>query len=211
MYGLRKLFSNQSKRSQVVNLSPDSVLDEFWQVVYDTYGTYCDASQAFYGWHKSLEANEKEILDRTESAIQTNPTLRDMPVIVESFSYGRYVSSSMKDKQKDMVLPQFSYEEVKNRNSLGGQNHRYIGNMCVVTIYHYWEDHYRGKLAKEMNLEHKNCIFSELFGDIAALRRGIIHNGGKADNKIPRRVGKTWFQKEDEIIIDQHKFENLID
>jgi len=168
------------KNSEDVNLSSDNVLDEFWQVVYDTYGTYCDAFQAFFEWYKSLENQEKEILERTREAAQNDPALKDMPIIVESFSYGRYVPASMQGKQKDMVLPQFPYEDVKGRNKLGGRNHRYIGNMYVVTIYQYWEDHYRNKLAKAMGLEHRNCIFSDIFGDIASLRKCIIHKWRKS-------------------------------
>ena len=81
---------------------------------------------------------------------------------------------------KDWVLPQFPHEDVLDRNKMGGRNQRYIGNMCVVTIYQYWDDNYRVKLAKAMGLEHKNCIYADIFGDIGDLRNSIIHNGGEA-------------------------------
>ncbi len=86
-----------------------------------------------------------------------------------------------------------------------------IGHKCVVTIYKYWEDHYREELANAMNLKTKNCIFSDIFGDFADLRNCIIHNGCKANKKIPRSSEKTWFQENDDIRINRDIFENLID
>ena len=43
------------------------------------------------------------------------------------------------------------------------------------------------------------------------LGNALSINGGKADRKIPQSLGETWFQNEDEIFIDRHKFETLID
>ncbi|MEE8124373.1 MAG: hypothetical protein V3T42_01000 [Nitrospirales bacterium] len=189
------------KNSVDTNLNRDAVLDEFWQLVFQTYGTYCDGFTAFNTLHKKLENDEREMRERAKGE----------PIIIESFSYGRMVRASMKDQQRERVLPQFDYEDVKARNKIGGRNYYYIGNMCVVTIYQYWEDHYREELANAMNLKTKNCIFSDIFGDFADLRRCIIHTGCKANKKIPRSSEKTWFQENDDIRINRDIFENLID
>ena len=37
--------------------------------------------------------------------------------------------------------------ELKRRNLPGGPNDVFIGNMCLVGLYTYWEDHYRAKVA----------------------------------------------------------------
>jgi len=207
------------------NIALNNILDEFWQVVFNTYGTYCDSWQGILEWGKSLknlpetqENKRKEILEKIREAAKTDPKFEDLlknitdtgiPVI-DSFSYCRYVPVSIQDKIRDRVLPQFSYEDMLDRNKMDGINHRHIGNMCVVTIYQYWEDNYRGKLAEVLGLEHKNCIFVDIFGDIAALRNSIIHNSGNADRRIPQKSSKAWFEKGEPIIIDRFKFENLI-
>jgi hypothetical protein len=202
----------------------NAITDEFWQVVFDTYGTYCDAWHGVLEWRKNLtnlpediKNKNAETLERIKEAVKTDPKLEDIlknfidiTPVIDSFSYCRYVPVSMKEKAKDWILPQFSYADMLDRNKMGGINHRYIGNMCAVTIYQYWDDHYRGKLAKVMGLEHKNCIFADIFGDIAAIRKSIIHNGGKAVRRIPQNSSEVWFEKDDDIIIDRFKFENFV-
>jgi hypothetical protein len=61
-----------------------------------------------------------------------------------------------------------------------------------------------------MGLEHKNCIFADIFDEIAALRKSIIHNGWKAYRRIPQKSSKSWFEEGDEIFMDRFKFENFI-
>jgi hypothetical protein len=137
-----------------------------------------------------------------------------------SRSYPRFVP---KEKQGKYVhLHQADSEEIKTRNVINGANYIYMANMCVVSIYQYWEDHYREKIAKLLNLESKklkndsrdkpkNRIKVAIFSDIMHLRNSIIHNRGIANSKISQCEVFRWFKKGDQITFDRDSVGQIID
>jgi hypothetical protein len=54
-----------------------------------------------------------------------------------------------------VVLHQTTEGQYKARNRKGGSNHRIIGNLCIVLLYQYWEDHFRSNFAEVLKM-HKN-------------------------------------------------------
>ena len=76
-------------------------------------------------------------------------------------------------------------KDYKNRNSSNGRNCKFIGNICLIMIYQYWEDNYREKLAEIFSV-NKNDIKSDLFGDISIIRSSIIHNNSIASSKVKK-------------------------
>ena len=65
--------------------------------------------------------------------------------------------------------------EVISRNTKTGSNFRFIGNMCLISIYQYWEDYYRNKIA-ELLEKKKNDLKEPIMGDLRLLRISIIHH-----------------------------------
>lgn len=70
-------------------------------------------------------------------------------------------------------------QDVLDRNAEGGANHAFLANLCLVSVYQYWEDHYRKRVAKALGVE-KNAVRLPTMGEIRHIRRSIIHNGARA-------------------------------
>jgi hypothetical protein len=99
--------------------------------------------------------------------------------------------------------------EYKERNTPGGLNFKTLGNMCMVLIYQYWEDHYRKKIAEFARLE-KNGIKLPIMGDLGIIRNSIIHHKGIAKDEVEKCEILKWFKAGDEISVNQEQFEELI-
>jgi len=100
-------------------------------------------------------------------------------------------------------------KEWKERLSNEGENINFIGNMCLVLFYQYWEDNYKDKIAKKLGLSNKDKLKSELFCDINQYRKSIIHHNSIALREINKCTILKWFTEGEEIIIDDQMMEEL--
>lgn len=94
--------------------------------------------------------------------------------------------------------------EFYKRISDKGLNIKYIGNIILILIYQYWEDVYRPKISKILNIK-KSDLKSDLFGDIRLIRNSIIHHNAIAKPEIKNCKFLKWFNPGDEIYIDNEK------
>ncbi|MBD2017804.1 hypothetical protein H6F96_28050 [Microcoleus sp. FACHB-53] len=99
--------------------------------------------------------------------------------------------------------------EVVSRNMETGSNFRFIGNMCLISIYQYWEDDYRKKIA-ELFHKKKNDLTEPIMGDIKELRNLIIHHKAIALPKVKKCILLKWYQEGDEIFINKEQFKEII-
>lgn len=99
--------------------------------------------------------------------------------------------------------------EVKARNKENGENHRFLGNMCIVMLYSYWEDYFREELAEARGMKAKD-IQVDIWGDIMLLRHSIIHKNGIASPDINKAKILKWYQPDDKIFINQEKMREII-
>jgi len=107
------------------------------------------------------------------------------------------------------VLYTCSQKEYKEINREGGSNWKFIGRMCVLTIYQYWEDHFRGQMAIELEVK-KDDIVSDIMGDLRLIRHSIIHHGGVTLRAVENCKLINWFKEGDEISIDESKFKQIV-
>ena len=108
-----------------------------------------------------------------------------------------------------VALYSCSQKEYKEMNSENGSNWQFIGKMCVITIYQYWEDYFRPEIAKQLGVE-KDDIVSDIMGDLRLIRHSIIHRGGVALKEVENCKVLQWFREGDEISIDENKFKKII-
>jgi len=92
--------------------------------------------------------------------------------------------------------------EFKIRMSKGGRNHIFAGNMCIISLYQYWEDHYRSKIAQAMGGD-KDALVSPIMGDIRLLRNSIVHHQGIALKAVEEAQVINWFREDDRIEFDR--------
>lgn len=177
--------------------------DEFKQIIDQIYGTYLDSIRGFNLIIDETEREKAEIIKRREEYREFYKNT----FILDSYrSYGRLV----KPGQRVRHLHQVSFKEIESRNLPQGRNHILIANLCLVTIYQYWEDYYRASIAKCLDIE-KNNIKVPLFNDIRFLRDSITHHQGIAISRVDRCEILEWFKEGEPIRITKDMFEQMID
>ena len=107
------------------------------------------------------------------------------------------------------MLHQVTQGELKQRNQKNGENARFLGAMCVVSIYQFWEVRFRNEVAAELGVSRQS-LQHNLFGDIRLIRIAILHHGGIAGKEIEKCTLLKWFKEGDEIRIDEDKMYDLI-
>ncbi len=105
-------------------------------------------------------------------------------------------------------LVQVRVKDFKANNSEDGQNFQLLGNLCVVALFSWWEDHYRQHFADYLG-KAKNEIEIPILGDIRLLRNGIVHSRGRATEEINRCEVVKWFKPGERILITFEKMEHL--
>ena len=154
------------------------ILDEFLKISRDLIGVYFDAVIGFDRNRLRLEEDQKKMLEKINKN-DPNYSLKQLDNSVYAYGEG----------DPNISMPEIFFystqKEYKLRNSKDGKNYQFIGNMCLMIIYQYWEDYYRGKLAKSYEID-KDDIQSDLFGDLRLIRHSIIHHNSIASSEIKR-------------------------
>lgn len=175
---------------------------EFYRVVDSIYGVYLDSVR---GFHLVQREHIKEQQWTIKMLGKTDPKLAKVEYLDRlAMIYGK----GDPNKPGWVELHRCSQAELKARNEEGGANQKFVANMCLVSIYQYWEDHYRKEIAGVLG--KKSDIQSDIMGDIRLLRDSIVHHEAVGKKKVEKCKVLTWFKKGDEIFIDRKKFEEVI-
>ena len=180
-------------------------ISEFKQIIDQIYGTYLDSTHGFHMIRKEKKKDQDDIIKRHKEWQESNQEYKNIPLSGSYYGYGR-----LQKQGQRMHLHQATFEEIMFRNSPDGRNFILIANLCIVSIYQYWEDHYRKLIAQCLG-SNKDNIQVPLFADINFLRRSIIHNFGIAVHEADRCEILKWFKKLEPIQITRDMFEQLID
>jgi len=97
----------------------------------------------------------------------------------------------------------------KRRNSPGELNQVFLGNLIVVSIFSFWEDHYRSLIASELTIAKEQLLIPVL-GDIRLLRNDIIHHSAVATQRIERCEILRWFKRGDRISLDAQQVDTIV-
>jgi hypothetical protein len=95
--------------------------------------------------------------------------------------------------------------DIRKRNRRDGSNQQYLGNMCLVMIFAYWETYFRDRLAKALG-EKRVELTSPLWGDLRILRICILHKKHIQIEDIKKIQVLNWFETGDKVIINEAKF-----
>ncbi len=161
---------------------------EFEEIVNMIVGVYTDATIGFDIYQSRLREIEPN----------SSPSTR--------LSYG----DTNPDSPGAKVEHSAPFAEVISRNTKAGNNFRFIGNMCLISIYQYWEDYYRNKIAELLGKE-KNELKEPIMGDIRLLRISIIHHKAIALPTIEKCTLLKWYKEGDEIFITKKQFQEIIE
>jgi len=126
-------------------------VEKFEEVVDNIYGVYMDATTGFGKVREWAISAQQEMLINLK---KSHPELASIKYLdSEDWVYGKG-----KPSDTDSVeLHRCTQKELKDRNNEGGANFIFIGNMALVSLYQYWENYYRAKIAEQLKLD-KNLL-----------------------------------------------------
>jgi hypothetical protein len=172
-------------------------IESFWFVVDRVFGAYHDAMAGFHFLLDQIGHSQIII------ASQLKVTLEHLDTV--PFDYG----IGDPDDPKHVIQHRVSQGELKRRNSKDGGNPLFMGSMCLVAIYQFWEDKFRGEIAKELGTS-KELLLSDVMGDVRLIRIAIIHHGGVARQQIERCKTFKWFEAGSAIDIDNERMTAIV-
>lgn len=179
-------------------------IDEFEDVVTSIYGVHLMSTQGFHLLSKELTNIQLTTINQFRS---THPELAS----IQCLDSAEYIfGKGDPNLPTSIKLYRCTQGEYKERNSEKGINSRFIGNMCVIAIYQYWEDYFRQKIANLLNKTNKNELASDIMGDLKILRHSIIHHRSIALKEVENCKLLRWFKKDDDIFIDENMMEHIV-
>jgi hypothetical protein len=189
-------------------MSLDNHIAEFRDVIDAIYGIYLDACDGFSRVRAHAVEIEEESIRAYGELKAKRPELSHLGLGGTDFSYGRWVPAGSQPQYRH--LHQVPVETLRRRNEYGGTNFQFIGNVCVVTLFQYWDEHYRLLFAQDLGVE-KNQIQVPLFGDLRRYRQAIIHNQAIATAEVEACVLLKWFRRAEPLLLRREMFEQIID
>ena len=185
-----------------------SYIDEFEDIVTSIYGVYLMSKQGFQLLVSQLKNLQIIDINKLRS---THPERASVQYFdSRPYMFGKLSKGSLNLPEKINLLYKCTQGECKKRNSEKGVNSRFIGNMCVIAVYQYWEDYYRQKIANFLKRTSKNELTSDIMGDLKVLRHSIIHHRGFALKEVEKCKLLHWFKKDDEIFIDRNMMQYIV-
>jgi hypothetical protein len=149
---------------------PAQLAEEYSSVVSDLLGTYLDLTMASGELATGYMEWDKQRLEELHKSDRLTPETFNL-----IFSYK---GGSREEGEAD-DLHTTTLHDLIERNTPGGRNFEFLAAMFVVTIYHFWDDHYRGRLASALG-KSRDELTHDVFGELRHLRRSIIHSRGRA-------------------------------
>ena len=175
---------------------------EFNDFLFQVHGFYLDSIAGFHSLLKHIGEAQKQLQSLSSEANQVS-----VNEVLESIGFSH---SALVGKEYAASGVHFAKTgNVRKRNERNGKNQQFLGAMCLVILYSYWETIFRNKLSEALGLKSKDLLFP-IWGDIKTLRHCILHKSRLDKGDIKKIEVLTWFCEGDEVIIDQGKFRNLM-
>jgi hypothetical protein len=179
----------------------ERVVEELREVLKQIFGILLDARQGFHHVVETTEKLQNKLL--TEIVGATPATLDASP-----YMYNAGTPTHHPDDPSAPWLHKTTQGDLKQRNLSGGLNDVFIGNMCLVALFSYWEDHYRGQIAAALG-KPRESILVPVFGDIRLIRNSIVHHRAIALPEIEKCEVLRWFSRDAAIAISTDQFREL--
>jgi len=178
-------------------------LDEFENFVTSVCGVYWMSIGGYRLLVNEVNANQKRQILQLKVKSPSNANMEFVDSLPCMYCEGN------PNLPEAVVLYACSQKEYKEINSENGGNYKFIGSMCLIIIYQYWEDYFRGEIARQLRV-NKDEIISDIMGDLRLLRHSLIHHGGVALKEVENCKVIKWFKEGDSIFIDENKFKKII-
>ncbi|MFN0157685.1 MAG: hypothetical protein ACKVRP_06380 [Bacteroidota bacterium] len=179
------------------------LLAEFDNTIRSVAGVCFDAMEGFSLNVKEIEKHQREFIEKSDSKEPADVQMRHLDSAWILYGEGNPNDSGT------ILHHRSTQKDFKVRNSEGGNNLNFIGNMGLITIYHYWDELYRVRIGNICGV-NKNEVQCDVFGDMRLIRNSILHNNGIAKEDVRKCKTLQWFKSGDSIVIDKAKFLELL-
>ncbi len=181
------------------------ICQEFVDRVHSIHGLYIDIVEGFIRWRNENQAEQNKLVQRIKTEHgPDHPNVRDpdsIPIIY---------SQNWPEDRHFNVLHRSTLGDVLCRLGADGEDYRLTANVCIVMIYQWWEDEYRGRIADYLH-RPKSEIRCDIMGDLRHLRSSIIPKNGLAVDEVSGCKVLKWFKPGDTIVLTRERFTQLID
>lgn len=175
--------------------------DMFLSLVNRIHGLYLDAILGFTHNVNYLKEEQYKYINEAEKLKQI--------VSIEMLDRGVWKYDYHGEAESVRVQHKITLGEFKARNGMAGPNARFFASLCVATIYHYWEGHFRERIADAIGVE-SNDVKIPIIGDLRLYRISIVHNLGIAIQDMERCTEIAWFKRGDPIELYPNHIEEII-
>lgn len=114
------------------------------------------------------------------------------------------------EPETGIPLHESTLGEAIKRASPHGPNEILLGNMCLVSIYTFWDVRGRSEIAKALGIENAG-VSCDLYGDLRHIRHMLIHNGGYADKKADSLKLLRWYKPGDRIVTTRQRLHEIVE
>ena len=180
--------------------------EEFTQVWNRLQALYLDAVAGFAFVRGHVESEQARMRSYVQGSDLDSEEFQD----TLTFTYSQIFSENFCTS----IIHQATQGEVKARNAPSGTNFTTLGQLCLVSFYHFWNDYLRreyviakGHLDRNESNDSvvQTCLQEhashDLWGDLRLLRNSIVHNQGVAISDVTRCKLIRWFKPGDPISI----------
>lgn len=178
-------------------------IEEFRNVINDIYHVFLDSRIGFMKLREEFESSQQGTLEWFKGDYPELGNMEYLDSLLHTYGSGD------PNDPASYAVNESTQGEYKQRNAEGGANPIFMGNMCLVAIYQYWEDVYRKEIAAFLGQE-KEDLKMPIMGDLRLLRRSIIHHHGVALPDIQKCEVLKWFKPEEMIVLDYPKMEFIV-
>ena len=180
-----------------------ALLSEYAEIVDDAYALYLDAGAAMTRFVTFLEQQQRDTLARFKGQ-------KDAPQTIEQLDQTSFIYGKGDPNAPSAQIQHVSKQgEVKERNRGNGKNAKTVSRVVILTIYQFWEDHYREEFAKALE-KSKNEVASDFFGDIRNIRNDMIHHRNIASGRVLKCKLLKYFGVGDEIYLEKEEVMELM-
>ncbi|RDB06537.1 hypothetical protein [Runella aurantiaca] len=170
------------------------LINEFKDVVNENYGIYLDCLMCFLITLNDFE----EKIERYAKKIGYTFVNQD------KIPFSHYSPT------RDKYLHTETHGEFKSRMSKGGKNYNFVGNTFIISVYAFWEDHYRQKIASSMG-KKKNELKEPIMGDIRLIRNSLVHHKAIALKEIEECEVLQIFKEGDTICFSDEQIFEIVE
>lgn len=182
----------------MVEIMSTAKLDEFVSIIDSIQGLYLDMRRGFGALVHDIQNKQAEMARDFPGQSIDNFDKLDF-----TYHLGTEGDATYSDVHRCLQ------GEFKRRNSPSGENPARAGNMCLVQIFQFWNDHYRPEIEISLGWK-KGMLKVDVMGDMRLLRNLIIHHGAIADERVRKLRILKWFDDGDRVEITREQFLQLV-